>query len=208
MIGLPTETEEDVRGIAETARKIERISREIGGRAAKMTVSVASFVPKSHTPFQWEPQDTVDVLHDKQALLRSLLRSKTTRFDWHEAHQSLLEAVFARGDRRLASSVEAAFRAGARFDGWSDLFSYERWQQAFSETGIDPSFYANRRRDHEETLPWDHVSAGLDKSWLIEENRRALMGLVTPDCRSNACSACGVCQNLGIEHLLKGSAAR
>ncbi len=196
MIGLPTETEEDIRGIASISRELVSLSRSIRGRPATITVSVASFVPKSHTPFQWEPQDATEVIEQKQALLGSLLRQKSIRFDWHDARQSLVEAAFARGDRRLDAPLEHAWRAGARFDGWTEMFDFRRWSRAFEDSGIDPHFYANRRRQHEEVLPWDHISAGLSRDWLVEEHKRALMGVITPDCRTASCVACGVCPAL------------
>jgi radical SAM family uncharacterized protein len=197
MIGLPTETEEDVRGIATASRDLVTLSQRVRGRPARVTVSVASFVPKSHTPFQWEPQDSVEVLEGKQELLKSLLRHKSIRFDWHDARMSLVEAVFSRGDRRLDAALEAAWRMGARFDGWTEMFDFHRWQRAFRGCSLDPGFYANRRREHDEALPWDHTSAGISKDWLIEEHRKALMGVVTPDCRWDACTACGVCPATG-----------
>ncbi|MDP2857236.1 MAG: TIGR03960 family B12-binding radical SAM protein [Bacillota bacterium] len=197
MIGLPTETETDIRGISSLSRELVSLSQRVRGNPARITVSVASFVPKSHTPFQWEPQDSVQVIEEKQALLGSLLRHKSIRFDWHDARTSLVEAAFARGDRRLDAPLELAWRMGARFDGWSEMFDFGMWQKAFGDTGADPCFYANRRRDYDETLPWDHTSAGLSKRWLIEEHKRALLGVVTPDCRRDACTACGVCPATG-----------
>jgi radical SAM family uncharacterized protein len=203
MIGLPTETMDDVRGIADTAREILALSNGKKGRPARLTVSVSSFVPKSHTPFQWQPQDTVGAIEEKQALLRSLLRSNRIRFDWHDSRASFVEAVFARGDRRLGATLRSAWEKGARFDGWSDMFRFDAWLEAFRETGTDPSFYANRQRAYEEVLPWDHVSAGISKAWLVEENERALRGAGTPDCRWSDCSGCGVCQNTGVKPFIK-----
>ena len=197
MIGLPTETEEDVRGIASISKELVSLSRNIRGHPARVTVSVASFVPKSHTPFQWEPQDGIEVIEEKQALLASLLRQKSIHFDWHDARASLVEAVFARGDRRLDAPLERAWQIGARFDGWSEMFDYGRWRQAFDDTRLDPHFYANRRREYDEIFPWDHTSAGLSKDWLIEEHRKALMGITTPDCRHDTCTSCGVCAATG-----------
>jgi radical SAM family uncharacterized protein len=204
MIGLPTETEEDVRGIAETAIELSRLSRKGRGRPANITVSVATFVPKAHTPFQWEPQDTIDMMREKQAVLKNMLRANRIAFDWHEPLVSFIEAVFARGDRRLAPAIKLAWENGARFDGWNDRFKFEAWTSAFASLGIDPAFYANRRRQFDEVLPWDHVSPGLSKEWLVSEHERALGGEITPDCRTSDCTGCGVCPSLEVLRVVAG----
>ena len=160
------------------------------GRGVSVTLSASSFVPKPFTPFQWEPQDPIPLLHEKQ---RHLLHSVTTRkitCNYHDADTSFLEAVFARGDRRLCAVLEEAHRMGCKFDGWNDYFSLPRWLEAFESCGVDPAFYANRRRSFDEVLPWDHLDYGIRKEFLIRECQRAYADTTTPNCRE-ACSACG-----------------
>lgn len=200
MIGLPTETDEDIAGIADLAHKVLYWYKEIKGRrGATVTVSVSSFVPKPHTAFQWYAQDAMDVTERKQQLLRSLMRDRSISFNWHDAKVSALEGVFARGDRRLGQVLLAAWRLGAKFDGWSEHFCYETWQQAFRQTGIDSEFYNRRQRDMTEGLPWDHFSTGVVKAYLVKEYGRAVSGEATGDCRHQECGACGVCQGLGVD---------
>jgi hypothetical protein len=164
-----------------------------------VAVSVSSFVPKPHTPFQWYGQNGMDELERKQQLLRTLFRDRSVTFSWHDARVSFLEAVFARGDRRLGEVLLTAWRRGAKFDGWSEYFQFDVWQEAFRETGIDPQFYAERERGAAEALPWDHLSAGVDKSFLRREYEQALSAAPTADCRRGDCRACGVCQGLGVD---------
>lgn len=200
MIGLPTETDEDIVGIAALARKVQAIFREITGkRGAKISVSVSSFVPKAHTPFQWYGQNSIAELERKQQLLRSQFKDRSISLSWHDAQVSYLEAVFARGDRRLGRVLLAAWRQGAKFDGWSEFFKFAIWQDAFASEGIDPDFYAARERPQDEPLPWDHLGAGVDKEFLASEYRQAMAGEVTADCRRGECRGCGVCQGLGID---------
>ncbi len=200
MIGLPTETDDDIRGIAALARRVLDIYREVNGkRGARVSVSVSSFVPKPHTPFQWYGQNDMAELERKQQLLKSLFKDRSISFSWHDAHVSFLEAVFARGDRRLGEVLLAAWRLGAKFDGWSEYFKFALWQDAFRETGVDPHFYAGRERSADEVLPWDHLSAGVDKAFLEREYRQALAAAPTADCRRGDCRVCGVCQGLGVD---------
>lgn len=200
MIGLPTEREEDIKGIADLAYRVLDLYKAIKGRrGAKVTVSVSSFVPKPHTAFQWYGQNTVDTLHEKQNYLRSLLRDRNISFNWHDARISFLEGVFARGDRRLGKVLMEAWRRGAKFDGWSEHFKYEVWLAAFAAAGLDPHFYATRERSFAERLPWDHLDAGVNKAFLRREYERALAGTFTADCRRDLCSACGVCPGLGVD---------
>jgi radical SAM family uncharacterized protein len=200
MIGLPTETDEDVKGIAALARRVQAIYREVTGkRGAKVSVSVSSFVPKSHTPFQWFGQNDIAEIERKQLLLRSELKDRSISLSWHDAQVSYLEAVFARGDRRLGRVLLAAWRQGAKFDGWSEYFKFDIWQNAFASEGVDPTFYARRERPQTELLPWDHLGAGIDKEFLAREYRQAIAGEVTADCRRGDCQGCGVCQGLGVE---------
>jgi radical SAM family uncharacterized protein len=195
MIGLPTETEDDLMGIAHLSKKVRecymRNNRESGSRRFKMTVSTSSFVPKPFTPFQWVPQDSIEKLHSKQQFLRDKLRIKSLTYNWHDPNLSFLEAVFARGDRRLGKVLLKAWENGCRFDGWGEQFKYDAWMKAFSESGIEPSFYANRRRHKDEIFPWAHIDVGVTPLFLWNEYQRALKGELTPDCRIN-CSGCGV----------------
>ncbi|MBP5755092.1 MAG: B12-binding domain-containing radical SAM protein, partial [Clostridia bacterium] len=163
------------------------------GRAVGVTVSVSCFVPKPFTPFQWEAQDTVEELKRKQQLLRGEIRSRKITYNYHTAEVSHLEGVFARGDRRLCKAVAEAVRRGQRFDSWDEFFSAENWHDIFATVGIDESFYANRRREYGEVLPWDHISCGVTKRFLINESEKARKGETTPDCRTK-CSACGANQ--------------
>lgn len=203
MIGLPTETEEDIDGIADLAYRVLDRGREAGvprGRL-RVTVSASSFVPKPHSPFQWEPQAPMDELRDKQSRLRRRLKGPVS-FKWHEVEASFLEAVFARGDRRLAAVLERAFTLGCRLDGWRECFRYDLWQQAFEETGINPADYAYRRYAYTDTLPWEHLDPGISKKFLALEHRRALAGETTADCRHDACTGCGLCPSLEVEPYL------
>lgn len=200
MIGLPTETDEDIKGIADLAYKVLDMYKQIKGRGgAKVTVSVSSFVPKGHTPFEWLGQNSVEELARKQQYLKSLLHNRNISFNWHDARTSFLEGVFARGDRRLGKVIAAAWQNGARFDGWSEQFNYQAWMNAFSESNIDPHFYANRERDFAEIMPWEHINPGVDKAFLVREWQKALTEKGTGDCRRDLCSACGVCDGLGVE---------
>lgn len=195
MIGLPTETFEDVDGIAKLAEEVVAkyytLPKEDRKKRLNITVSTSSFVPKPFTPFQWEPQDSMQMLKDKQMFLKSRIKSRNITYNYHDSPVSLLEAVFARGDRKLSRVLIKAWEKGCKFDGWSDYFNYEMWMEAFRECGIDPAFYANRRRSFEEILPWDHIDAGVSKEYLISEDKKALKGELTRDCRLG-CTNCGV----------------
>ena len=194
MIGLPTETMEDVAGIAELGQKVVdeyyANPNKPKGRSVGVTVSASSFVPKPFTPFQWEPQDTIDTLHQKQRHLVSSVKTKKITANWHDADTSFLEAVFARGDRKLCKTLEEAQKRGMKFDGWDDCFSLAKWMEVFQDCGIDPAFYANRRRSFDEVLPWDHIDYGVSKKFLMEECKRAYQDATTPNCREK-CSHCG-----------------
>lgn len=197
MIGLPTETDEDIEGIADLAQRVVKLFSEIRGRrGVKVTVSVSSFVPKAHTAFQWFGQDSLEELERKQHYLRSLIKDKSIAYHYHDARVSVLEGVFARGDRRLGEVLLKAWRAGAKFDSWSEHFHYDIWQQAFIDCKIDPAFYAHRDRDLMEVLPWEYVSPAVTKKYLAKEYREAVAGAFTSDCRTDVCGVCGVCQQL------------
>lgn len=204
MIGLPGETRDDLDGIADLAKKVVYAGTKLGRRNVNVSVSVSSFVPKSHTPFQWEAQESMRSLEEKQKYLREILRDRRIRYHYHDVRTSFLEAVFAKGDRKLAEVLQHAYELGCRFDGWSEQFRYDRWMQAFEETGIDPHDYANRAIDPEEILPWEHLQSGVSKRFLLEEHDRALREIRTPDCRYHDCTGCGVCAQLGVDIDVKG----
>jgi radical SAM family uncharacterized protein/radical SAM-linked protein len=191
MIGLPTETMEDVLGIAELARRVKYEGKR-SGKGGEVNVSVSSFVPKAHTPFQWEAQIGYEEILEKQQFLRVELKKRKLAFKWQDAPLSVIEGVLARGDRRLGRVLVAARELGCRFDGWGDHFSFSRWIEAFRRAGIDPLFYL-RRRDEHEVLPWDHLDYGVSKDFLLKERARAFAGDATGDCRSGVCTGCGVC---------------
>ena len=193
MLGLPTETDEDVLGIAELARKVLQVWRDVTPnrrRGCRITVSTACFVPKPHTAFQWEPQVEREEYLRRVKLLRDNMREKSITYHWHDPETSFLEAVFSRGDRRLADAIEAAWRDGAKFDSWSEYFSLERWLKALAACGLDPAFYANRTRSRDEVLPWSCVSTGVRTEFLWRERELAYQAKITPDCRKQ-CTGCG-----------------
>jgi radical SAM family uncharacterized protein/radical SAM-linked protein len=191
MIGLPTETMEDVHGIAELAKKVKNSGKQTG-HGGEVNVAVSSFVPKPHTPFQWEPQIAYEEILEKQQLLRQELKKRKLNFKWQDAPLSVLEGVFARGDRRLGRVLLKARELGCRFDGWGEHFSFAKWQEAFRAAGIEPRFY-HRRRALDEILPWDHLDYGIEKDFLRAELEKSGAGAYTPDCRGGSCTACGVC---------------
>ena len=188
MLGLPSETEEDLLGIVDLCRKVSAA----GKHRCQVTASVSTFVPKPHTPFQWAAQLGLEETEARQDLLRKTLRRYGIQFKWHDARLSFLEGVFARGDRRLAAPLLSAYRLGCRFDGWTDQFRLDLWQQAFAAHGIDPNFYL-RRRLLDEPLPWDHLDSGVTKKWLQRDLAKAFAATLTPDCSVERCSYCGAC---------------
>ncbi len=194
MMGLPTETDEDIVGIAELAQKIVDLYYSLPekpkGKAVNVSISVANFVPKPHTPFQFEPQITREEMLRRQMLLKDSIKSKKITFNYHENKTSFLEGVFARGDRRLGAVIESAYKKGCRFDGWDECFNLDAWLEAFDECRIAPEFYANRTRPFDEITPWDHLDYRVTKEFLIRENITAHKGLTTPNCREK-CANCG-----------------
>lgn len=194
MQGLPTETDEDLEGIAALADRVVDVyyslPKEGRNRSVNVTVSVSCFVPKPFTAFQWQGQDTLEEMERKQAHLRSVIRNKHVRFNWHEARVSRIEAVFARGDRRLSKVLAMAAEEGISFDAWDECFDYDKWIDRFARAGIDPSFYANRTFGEDEILPWDMIDCGVRKSFLLREYKKALEGVTTKSC-AEQCSGCG-----------------
>lgn len=194
MIGLPTETLDDVADIAHLGQKVVdayyNCQNRQKGKSVKVTISTSSFVPKPFTPFQWEPQDTIPVLMDKQKHVKQNVASRKIQYNYHDADTSYLEAVFARGDRKLCKAMEIACERGFHFDGWGDCFNLQKWLNIFEECGIDPTFYANRHRSFDEVMPWDHLDYGVTKDYLIKECKKAYESTTTPHCRLK-CNNCG-----------------
>ena len=193
MRGLPTETDEDVLGIADLAARVMHAWRESAAnkqRGVRITVSTSWFVPKPHTAFQWEPQISKEEYERRVKLLREAITPKTVTYNWHDSDTSFLEAVLARGDRRMCKVLETAWRKGAKLDAWEEYFSLERWLEAFDECGLDPHFYANRQRQKDEIMPWSMISSGVTEAYLWRELQQAKAGVTTPDCRTH-CNGCG-----------------
>ena len=193
MLGLPTETDEDVLGIADLAARVMHAWRESAAnkqRGVRITVSTSWFVPKPHTAFQWEPQISKEEYERRVKLLREAITTKTVTYNWHDSDTSFLEAVLARGDRRMCKVLETAWRKGAKLDAWEEYFSLERWLEAFDECGLDPHFYANRQRQKDEIMPWSMISSGVTEAYLWRELQQAKAGITTPDCRTH-CNGCG-----------------
>ncbi|MEA5142320.1 MAG: TIGR03960 family B12-binding radical SAM protein [Oscillibacter sp.] len=201
MLGLPTETDDDVRGIADVAARVMHTWRESSSnknRGIRITVSTSWFVPKPHTAFQWEPQIPREEYERRVKLLREYMNTKTVTYNWHDSGTSFMEAVLARGDRRLCKVLECAWRKGAKLDAWEEYFSLDRWMEAFAECGLDPHFYANRQREKDELMPWSMISSGVTEAYLWREWERACQGVTTPDCRTQ-CNGCGA------NHLVGGT---
>ena len=200
MMGLPTETDEDIVGIAELAQRIVDLFYSIEnrpkGRGVQVSVSCATFVPKPFTPFQFEPQDTREEIERKQKLLLDSVKTKKIKVSYHDPNVSQLEVILAKGDRRLCQVIYAAWKKGCKFDSWSEHYHFDKWLEAFAECGVDPAFYANRRFDYDEILPWDHLDYFVTKDFLIRENKTAHQSVTTPNCRLK-CSACGVSKEMG-----------
>ena len=200
MLGLPTETDEDILGIAELANQVLhtwRLYVKNKNRGVRITVSTSCFVPKPHSPFQWEQQVTMEEYIRKVHLLRDNIKAKNVVYNWHDPQTSYIEATLSRGDRRMGSVIENVWRAGGRLEAWSDYFSFDRWMKAFDDAGVDPTFYAHRLRDKDEIMPWDNVDVGVRRAHLWHEREQAYKSELSPDCRKQ-CSACGAAK------LLKG----
>jgi radical SAM family uncharacterized protein len=200
MVGLPTETDEDVLGIAELGLKVLGIGRQYG-RKNKVTVSVGGFIPKPHTPFQWAAQDPPEEIERKIGLLkRRVAADRNLNLRYHDPQPGVLEGLLARGDRRVAAALERAFELGARFDGWAEHYDHELWQRACLQTAVEVAWYTRRERDESETFPWDHLDSGLERDWLWKDWRDALAERELDDCRWIPCYDCGVCPGLDLQH--------
>ncbi len=202
MMGLPTERDEDIVGIAELAQRIidlyYTIENRPKGRGVQVSISTATFVPKPFTPFQFEAQDTKEMIEHKQKLLVSSVKTKKIKVSWHDPNVSMLEAVLAKGDRRLSQVIYKAWQKGCKFDSWSEHYKYDKWLEAFDECSISPEFYANRQRPYDEILPWDHLDYYVSKEFFVRENQTARAGKTTPNCRQR-CSACGLVKETGVK---------
>lgn len=208
MMGLPTETDEDLAGIADLAYKVLNLYRKTTGKNnGKVTVSVSSFVPKSHTAFQWFGQLPIEEIERKQQFIKGLIRDKHISYHYHDAKTGRLEATFARGDRRMGKVLLEAWKLGCKFDGWTEMFHYDTWMEAFEKAGIDPDYYAARTRDMNEPLPWNHLSNGAAQKFLQHEWKRACDAALTHDCRHQSCIGCGVCPHLGV-HIIDNKEGR
>ncbi len=195
MIGLPTENYDDLDGIKHLAYKVMDIYRDVHeGKLTRnfgITVSTSTFVPKPFTPFQWHGQDTQEEIREKQIHLTRNLKNRNIKYSYHDSKTSLLEAVMARGDRRIGKVIYDAYKKGCKFDGWSEHFKFDLWVEAFEENNIDMAFYANRHREYDEVFPWDHIDVGVSKKFLVKENELSKTEALTPDCR-HKCNACGI----------------
>ena len=191
MIGLPQETLEDVQHIPKLIEKVQNIGRGFMGTRARIGISLSTFVPKPHTPFQWTAQDKEDQIYIKRDIVKNGVAKRGLKVSWQDSKASLLEAVISRGDRRIGQVIHRAWQLGCSFDAWSEHFNYEKWKQAFNECGIDPTFYAHRERSLDETLPWSHIDIGVTSSFLKREFQKALKGEETGDCRYEGCNVCG-----------------
>jgi len=192
MCGLPTETDEDVRAIARLATDVSNLHRRKGRGPAFVNLNVSTFVPKPHTPFQWEPMVTIDRMRDIRGLIASELRSRSVKLRFHNPERSFLEGVFSRGDAALGEALREARKLGCRFDAWDEHFNYEAWTAAFEACGIDAASYACRPRDPSEALPWQHVDVGISEAYLRSELDRARRRLTTPHCLDGECRRCGL----------------
>ncbi len=193
MLGLPTETDEDVVGISEIANEVLHTWREYSpykNRGVRITVSTSMFIPKPHSPFQWESQVSIEEYMRKVNLLRDSIKARNVTYNWHDAKTSLIEAVLSRGDRRVGAAIEEVWRNGGTLDSWGEYFDFDRWMKAFETCGIDPWFYANRERSKDELLPWDVIDVGVRKEHLWHEREMAYKSELSPDCRKQ-CTGCG-----------------
>lgn len=200
MIGIPSEGNEDLLEMCDMVREALHVGRRYpGGKSIELNIGISSFVPKAHTPFQWEPQDPVELLEEKHNFLKFNLPKRNIKLSWHNPLQSHVEAVLSRGDRRVAMAILRAWELGARLDEWSDIFQFLKWEAAFRDTDIEPAFYANRKRSTDEVFPWDHISTGVSKAWLKKEYKNAYNLEERVDCHWEPCYNCGVCSPLKVK---------
>ena len=198
MLGLPTETDEDIRGLADMADQVLHCWRENAknkNRGVRITISTSCFIPKPHSPFQWEAQISKEEYLRRVNLLRSAITARNVTYNWHDAETSVIESALSRGDRRLGDVLEEVWRQGGRLDAWSDYFVYERWEKAFESCGLDLPFYASRERGIDEVLPWDMIDVGVRRQHLLHEREQCYASALSPDCRKQ-CSACGAARLL------------
>ncbi len=193
MVGLPTETDEDIEEIANLAYKVSRLGKEVKGSPGNVNISIAPFVPKAHTPFQWEQMVSLERIKEIKRILLSKIRHRRIRVKFNKPERSVLEGIFARGDRKLGKVILQAWMNGCRFDAWDDYFDFDKWRNAFEKAGLDENFYLFRERSENETLPWDHLSSGIIKEFLKSERKRAFEQEFTPDCFIGDCPDCGAC---------------
>ena len=209
MLGLPSETDDDIRGIGRLVHKVLDVARENTPKdqrgGLKIGVSVATFVPKPHTPFQWEPQLTLPEVRRRQEILRESMPRRGVDLSWHDPDVSFLEGALARGGRELSDVIEKAWRSGCVFDAWTEEFSLPRWLAAFESAGIDPVALASSERDPADALPWDHISSGVSKRYMLRERERAVAGVTTKDCSFDGCTGCDACGDLGLDIVLGGA---
>ena len=200
MLGLPTETFDDVAGIGNLAQKVVdtfySLPERPKGKGVTVSVSCSAYVPKPFTPFQWEPQDDIETIRAKQKHLVESARSRKIRLSWSDPETSFLEAVLARGDRRVCAVIYEAFKLGCKFDSWGEYFHFDVWMKAFENCGVDPKFYANRRREYTEVLPWSHIDIGIPEGYFMNESIKAKTGATTQNCREK-CNGCGANRLLG-----------
>ncbi len=193
MVGLPTETDEDIEAIADLAYKVSGLRKEVKGMYGNVNVTISPFVPKSHTPFQWSPMVKIARITEIKNLIRDRVRSKRIKIKFNKSERSFLEGVFARGDRKLGNVILKARSKGCRFDAWDEHFNYQIWNDAFKEEGIDPDFYVYRQRKENEIFPWDHITSGVVKPFFKKENDKSFRQQYTPDCFKGDCPDCGAC---------------
>ncbi len=199
MLGLPTETDEDVLGIAQIANDVLHVWRESAtnkNRGVRITISTSCFIPKPHTPFQWVPMVTKEEYLRRVHLLRENLKARNVVYNWHDAETSEIECALSRGDRRMGAVIEAVWRDGGKLEAWSDFFSHERWMRAFDQCGLDITFYTTRTRERAEVLPWDHIDMGVTRTHLWRELEQCFRTALSPDCRAG-CVGCGASRLTG-----------
>jgi len=192
MLGLPTETMEDIEATIQLVGKIRSVGRTAKGGMPQVRISLSTFIPKPHTPFQWVAQESEQQLNAKHELLKQGLRRKGSHLSWQDPKISLLEAALSRGDRRLGKVIYDAWKSGSTFDAWGERFNYQNWLDAFAQSGLEPGFYAHRERPLDELLPWAHIDVGVTSAFLKREYQRTIEGKETPDCREQSCNACGL----------------